>query len=115
MTGIAKMIDRISRIHTVKLFLLFLGLALFLSACSDLSLLAILDGEEGGRFTITEREVHLQASNEFTLTANGGVQPYAFRLENGVGQIDSTTGRFLAPAIVNGAVDVSVIAVDYTG
>ncbi len=101
--------------RTVKLILLFLGTVVFLSACSELSLFAILEGEEGGSFSIAEREVHLQASNEFTLTASGGVRPYSFRLDNGIGQIDSPTGRFVAPAMLNGAVDVTVTAVDYTG
>lgn len=111
------MIEKQCTVSGAKLFLLLLGLTVVLSGCSELSLSSLLKGEERGAFAIVEREVHLQPAEEFTLTATGGFRPYVFILENGIGQLNSTSGHFVAPGTLNGEaiVDIPVTAVDFVG
>ena len=88
-----------------------------LAACSERSLQSLLDGEESGAFELTTREVHLQASDEFTITARGGFTPYYFDLDNGVGDIDTSTGRYRSPETLNNGqfIEVPVLAMDNAG
>ncbi len=89
----------------------------FLAACSETSLQSLLEGEEGGGFELTTREVHLETSDEYTLSARGGFKPYFFDLDNGVGEIDTSSGRFRSPESLNDEllIEVPVSAMDNAG
>ncbi|MFP4565782.1 MAG: hypothetical protein ACLFNX_04715 [Spirochaetaceae bacterium] len=94
-----------------------LGAVALIASCGDVSLYSLLESEEGGEFSLGANEIHLQAGNEYTITAKGGFTPYHFELDGGVGELQSSTGHYTAPSdLTDGeVVDVPVKAADSMG
>ncbi|MFO8063194.1 MAG: hypothetical protein R6V29_01005 [Spirochaetia bacterium] len=115
--GARRITSRLHRLRFPFKLTLIVAATAFLAACGEASLLNMVEGDQGGEFSLNEQEVHLQSGGEFTLHAQGGIKPYTFELEQEVGTLESSTGRYAAPeAFENGTViDVPVNVSDYAG
>lgn len=94
----------------------FIAVAL-LSGCSEISISSLLEGEEDGPFSLNTNEVRLQVGQEYTIVAQGGYKPYSFTLDSDFGKLDSSTGRYTAPADlpIGETEKVKITATDYVG
>jgi len=87
--------------------LIVLGLTIVLAGCGKVSLNQMLENEEPGEFRSTPSEANVPSGSTVTIEGQGGFKPYTFRILTGEGDLDPSSGEYVASGD-NEAVQIEV-------
>lgn len=101
--------------HSVVAVVIVLS-TLVLTACGDLSVYEMLDAEEPGELTMSQRTVTLPPDAEYRLEVSGGFKPYLFRIEpaSGAGTLDNDA-LYRAPEASDTPAEGQIVVTDRLG
>jgi hypothetical protein len=86
---------RSSFLYTAELIVL--GLSLLLAGCGQISLNQLLENEEPGEFRSTPSEANVPSGSTVTIGGKGGFKPYTYSIKEGSGDLDPSSGEYIAP------------------